>query len=167
MKTVIITLIRKYFGHGLTVKETVIIGRGNNQMVRMVENRTSVVMEITKGGEYSEEERKKLQSDDKEMIANQLYMIMLQYLISQKLFEQAQREDPRRKLQSHEEKMAWCLYHIFRLNILSPHEIIQEVTELDKEGDLLGYRDMVEMGKGKLGEAYQDLGDRMEEFDEG
>jgi len=168
LKQIILELIRKYYNMGLTVKDTLVMGRGDKQVVRMMISRTAVAWEIkNRSGDFDDSLTETFLEKERQRIADQLYKITARVLEwREKQISKSYSEiDNRTKLTDHGAIMDYCVGALFYLEVISPYDIMY-IAPLEREGINYGYKREPEHKETRESVALKELDERQEEIEE-
>ena len=157
MKAIIMDLIKKYYSLGQTVKDTVIIGQGAKAMVRMLVNRTAIAWDITdRDGEYDDTLTELLLEKERNRIAEQLYGMTEDILISLSKSDKWYAIDTRHNITDHRTRMSWCMRALIWLEVINPYDVMY-LSAMETEGDTYGYKREAETQEDETTQAHKEL----------
>jgi len=140
LKELILILLKKYYQLSFTARETFITEGAKGRQIRVRETRASVLYNLCDDrGNPDDKLTQTKQEEERKRLAEQLFQLTTNILISLNKYEQSNEEEEKRTFTTHQEKMGWIIKNLIREKVISPFEYVNQEETVDEEDDLVGY----------------------------
>ena len=144
MKSLIKGLFKKYYELTSVIEETTVRKQGNNIDVITSLKRASEVWDFTDERDRPDEEAcDKFIEAKKEIIAEDILLMTRDILINEGVLKEAEENDTRRTLNTHQKKLSWSRINLLKLGILDPFDRMI-ISTVENKGVGIGFKHKTE-----------------------
>ena len=140
MKRLIKDLFEYYYSLRSVIKETIVRKQGNNVELITVPKRASDVWNfIDERDKEDEDSCQKFIESEKECVAEDILLMTRDILINEGVLKEAEENDTRRTLNTHQKKLSWSRINLLKLGILDPFDRMI-ISTVENKGVGIGYK---------------------------